>query len=121
MELWPTDYTPGTVGISLAQEGEYDNKLMIGFTFSRDNEYSSVIKSGLPSTLKSVCFGFLDNQWDVVENYDVLVDSPELHGLGPYGLGDGFVYVNGDPLLDVRNRKLYKKKDGIFFRCYSRI
>lgn len=114
MELWPTDYTPGTVGISLAQEGEYDNKLMIGFTFSRDNEYSSVIKSGLPSTLKSVCFGFLDNQWDVVENYDVLVASPELHGLGPYGLGDGFVYVKGDPLLDVRNRKLYKKKDGIF-------
>lgn len=114
IELWPNDHVVGGDSILFNPSGDDFSKTMLGFSFSRENEYSFVIKSGLPSNLSNVCFSFLDNKFDVVANYDVLISEPELHGLGTYGLDDGLVFVKGDPLVDARNRKLYKKKNGIF-------
>ena len=109
IDWWPVNFNPMMrFDEGLIAENPID-KLFLGFTFDRSNGDSWLFKSGLPSDLKFIYFGGLDNVNSIAPDYDTLIGDIEFYGQGLLNL----VSVEGNKDVDARNRELYKIIDGV--------
>ena len=109
IDWWPVNFYP-QMGFDegLVNDNPLD-KLFLGFTFERTNDDGILFKSGLPSDLKFIYFGGLDDAYSIAPDYDTLIGDIESYGGGILNL----VSVEGSKGDDVRNRELYKIIDGV--------